>query len=294
MTWYQEWKALDGRIQGLLEAGKFFVQCLSVNSSDPYGMGRRMLLPHTDEVFTQLLLFRERHVGSLPPAAVQSLEGFIERYSKYLGGIGSDHVDEHLGVQARITAMASFQAEFSFYLTDTQVLAKKLTDRAFVHLQRSIVADETIRSRWNAAYSQGEPACEQLGAVHLLQHGIWAFKASGEGERTDLVMGEPLTNLDEAEGAAEALVLTEWKLARRDSEVHDKLAAAKSQASRYATGVLGGFELAQYRYLVIVSERVLQLPPDESVGDIRYRHINIAVDPSAPSKAAQKGRQQGR
>ena len=205
-------------------------------------------------------------------------------YNSRLGGVGSDHIDEHFGVQARITTLASFRAEFSFGIADTQVIAKRLTERAFIHLQRSIVADESIRSGWKQAYDEGETACEKLGAVHLLQHGIWAFKATGQGERTDLVMGEPISNFDEVQGVAEALVLTEWKLVRQASELADKLADARSQASRYGRGLLGGFELAGYRYLVIVSERILQLPPDEIVDNIRYRHVNIAVDPLPPSR----------
>src|SRR3989442_569356 len=39
------------------------------------------------------------------------------------------------------------------------------------------------------AFEAGVPACESLGACHLLAHSVWAFKTSAEGERTDLVLG---------------------------------------------------------------------------------------------------------
>jgi hypothetical protein len=34
-------------------------------------------------------------------------------------------------------------------------------------------------------------ACEKLAGVHLLLHGIWAFKVHAAGERTDLVFPQP-------------------------------------------------------------------------------------------------------
>jgi hypothetical protein len=48
---------------------------------------------------------------------------------------------------------------------------------------------------------------EKLGAAHLLLHGIWAFKVSATGERTDLVPGEKLEITPQVEAASEALVL---------------------------------------------------------------------------------------
>ena len=85
---------------------------------------------------------------------------------------------------------------------------------------------------------KGETHCEMLGAAHLLSHGIWGFKASAKGERTDLILGEPLTDLSEVESTAEALVLTEWKVVRKSNELQDKAEEALEQAKRYACGVL--------------------------------------------------------
>lgn len=47
-----------------------------------------------------------------------------------------------------------------------------------------------------------------------------------------------------------------------------------------------GIELRQYRYLVLVSKDWLRETPDIQEGDTVYRHVNIAVDPQSPSKAA--------
>ena len=44
-------------------------------------------------------------------------------------------------------------------------------------------------------------------------------------------------------------------------------------------------ELASYRYLVMVSKDVIDMPVDVREGDVIYRYINIAVDPFTPSKS---------
>ena len=75
-------------------------------------------------------------------------------------------------------------------------------------------------------------------------------------------------------------------IVRHESEQKKKAKEAKRQASIYARSVLGGNELRQYRYLVLVSKsRLLPETPDIQEGDIVYRHINIAVDPKPPSQA---------
>jgi hypothetical protein len=108
-------------------------------------------------------------------------------------------------------------------------------------------------------------------------------QAHATGERTDLVIGEPLTDLADVERSAEALVLTEWKLVPAPNQRDERIRQARMQASRYGRGVLGGLELARYRYLVLVSKHALDMPVDDTQDDVVYRHINIAVDPKPPS-----------
>lgn len=144
------------------------------------------------------------------------------------------------------------------------------------------MVDEAIREKWKTAFKH-ETRCEKLGALHLLSHGIWAFKADATGGKTDLILNEPLTSLTNIESTADALVLTEWKLIKTQSELNTKIQEAQRQAEIYSSDVLGGIELRNYRYLIIVSENRLEMPTDFIKGVIKYRHINIAVDPEIPS-----------
>ena len=62
--------------------------------------------------------------------------------------------------------------------------------------------------------------------------------------------------------------------------------AAREQARLYRSGILGGFEVASTRYLVIVSQDYLEMPSALEDAGVIYECLNIAVTPSTPSKAA--------
>ncbi|XXX82634.1 hypothetical protein WMF30_28165 [Sorangium sp. So ce134] len=145
------------------------------------------------------------------------------------------------------------------------------------------MADDDVGSKWRQAFAKGEVACEKLGAAHLLSHGIWAFKANSEGERTDLILQEPIRDIDKVERVAEGLVLTEWKLIRRESDVSRQAAQARKQAEKYGSGSLAGFELSSRRYIVLVSEKIDIRLPDMDCGHVKYHHVGICVKPRPPS-----------
>ena len=238
------------------------------------------------EIKQDLDSFNKSHSESLPILAREC----IDRFLNDVRGLGDyERVGNNFlpaDVQMLLTALAALRSEFTYIISDREAISKRITERAFIHLQRSIVVDSEIRKKWQEAFSEREEQCEQLGAVHLLSHGIWAFKVNAAGGRTDLIMNEPLPSFTEIEGAVDALVLTEWKLVRTNAELFGKIESAKRQAAIYSTGVLGAVELAYYRYLVMVSEHNMAMPEDEIVGAVKYRHINIAVNPLTPSAAA--------
>ena len=134
---------------------------------------------------------------------------------------------------------------------------RSASELAFVHLQRVIVADEDFRKKWQAAFAKHETHCERLGGVHLLWHGIWAFKADAAGGKTDLVYQEPANT-----GGIQVslgMVLTEWKRDKGDATAAYK--QAKEQAAIYSGGILAGVELASHRNLVVVSKKQINRPP---------------------------------
>lgn len=119
-------------------------------------------------------------------------------------------------------------------------------------------------------------------------HGIWAFKVDAAGGRTDLVYQDKMTDLGKINPPASGLVLTEWKLCRTPSEAVAKFEEARTQAKLYAQGILAGIELVDYRYAVVVSKESIMPPDDIPDGQVVYRHVNIAVSPSTPSRLSKK------
>lgn len=231
--------------------------------------------------------FAERYGAQLPGDALSKISEFIDELPFESEGLPA-YLRDATAV-AHFSAMARrFRAEFNYLVSDLDFLIVRRTARAFSHLQRSIIADKAIRDKWIAAEKHHEIACEKLGAVHLLLHGVWSFKVSSEGERTDLVLGEPLRDDDITEVylSAEGLVLTEWKMAT-PSNRKQKYQEALAQAELYSKGSLATIKLEGYRYLVIVSSDFLEdLPDDIAREEIVYKYVNIAVDPSTPSKRA--------
>ena len=104
----------------------------------------------------------------------------------------------------------------------------------------------------------------------------------------NLVLGTPMRSSEEAERSAEALVLTEWKKVQASDDPEKKADEAQVQAQIYAGGVLGAFELAEVRYLVLVSKGSLQPVSDRQDGEVTYRVVPIAIEPSRPSKVARR------
>jgi hypothetical protein len=291
MSWLTEWKAISAQIQGLLEASRFYVDSLqalfqkSESMRDFASVGGREVKPHIKKICDTLEKFRDTHKASIPIEAAKSLDAVLNKIKNGFPELATDAFkDAFKYVHVMVTLLVSFRAEFEYLLSDTAAVAMRLSERAFEHLQRSIVADSEFRRKWIKAFKKDEPACEELGSVHLLLHGIWAFKVGTAGERTDLVINEPIVELSSVERIAEALVLTEWKRVQSPNKTEAMARKAREQAARYTVGALGGVELAGYRFIVLVSKEHLTLPEDHSENGIVYRHINIAVSPKSPSK----------
>jgi len=285
MNWRDEWIALAGRIDGLLRAGEFFVLTLRISSEDPYRVADNHLGKQAREIVDGLSSFLASYSSAIPIGAVGALERFLQRYSAH---IKDETVEGLPGLKLRLTALAALRAEIQYHLSDFEALAIKRAERAFLHLRQSIIADEELHRKWQSAFESGELACEKLGAAHLMLHGIWAFKVSAKGGRTDLVFGTAMLDSQTVTQVADALVLTEWKLVRNVAQVERIAQTAREQIRQYSAGVLAGIELANYRYVVLVSEEQLPDLEDVQVGSGKCRHINIPVSPLPPSKAARR------
>lgn len=288
--WTSEWNAISARIKGLLEAGKLWALTSAVNSGEAYRPSQA-LLDEALSIFDVLKLFRDSRANFPPSDADRAIARFIQKNESLFSNAETTKDGRMARAQGVLVRLSAFDGELSFLLTDRQEVIKRLTDRAFIHLQQCIVADAHIRSRWQEVFEVGETPCERLGAAHLLGHGIWAFKAHAEGARTDLVLGQPAERwLTDARRSSEGMVLTEWKRARDDDEAGEKFAEARRQSVDYVAGTLAGFELSTCRYAVVVTRTAVPRPEDLLEGEVTWRHINIAVYPETPSVAARRTR----
>jgi hypothetical protein len=281
LMWQVEWKAISARIAALVEAGTYLATALGERGHDGFGAAVRLLQNAID---TRALItrFQDNYGAQFPEIAKDCLTRFLDgQFPEVVRGMD--------GTRAALTMLASFRAEFTYLLNDTEAVGRSLVVRAFTHLKRSIVADPDVRSRWAKAFHDGEPACEKMGACHLLLHGIWAFKAHAAGGRTDLVLGKNLSDNLDLRSAAEALVLTEWKLVRDPVETERMANVAYKQAKRYPSELLAGFELSSRKYLVLVSsEDLFPMPGPRTDAGVTYEYINVPVSPNVPSELSRR------
>lgn len=301
--WQTEWRRIGDRIAGLQTTASQILAMLLL--PERHGIKHKdmwdRLKPTLIDVRDTLETFHASYRDALPPRAAIHLRQALDQIAQVGGSFSSWE-----NVALVTPLLAGLRAEVSASLVDPETEGRQRTERAFEHLSRSIVVDDGLRERWEAAYvtkgravlssatrtrprPANEIACERLGAVHLLLHGIWAFKSDAPGERTDLVLQEKLAITRKVE-AAEALVLTEWKVAKTSSDVEKKAKEGKHQVALYGGGggSLAATELATVRYIVLVTER-REVPPDDvEDGQCTYRFINVAVSPENPSREARR------
>ena len=283
MHYIDQWKALSARIHGLAEAVEYDHRFFGKDNTGNV----RFLRPQASELvdaLTELKAPLERAGQATAADAVGRVLG-LEKIKAVRAS--SETPDAQVqDVRSCLVALRAFEAEMTFLLSDSQQAMRTRSDRAFRHLIWQIAVDDEVRQKWQKAFELGEVQCEKLGAVHLLWHGIYAFKFdAAKGGRTDLVFKEAL---GDQETYADALVLTEWKKATK-SNAHTKFSEAVRQAENYArAGPLAGNELRGYRYAIVVTQKQVETPLDELRDGVTYRHINIAVDPDKPSHAARQ------
>jgi hypothetical protein len=279
-----EWIHLSARIHGLVKAAELGSAMFAAHG-DSVGMMKH-LGESTGKILDELAAF-----GCALSAADGNVRETIhaedKRLRPLLSNSSSTQEMRQLHIRTALVGLAALEAEVSYLLSDHQAGIRSRVERAFQHLQRLIVVDHDVRDRWGKAFQAGEVECEKLGAVHLLSHGIWAFKVNAAGGRTDLVYQEPLQDTRAVASAAEGLVLTEWKKCGSGDKPERQFAAARTQAKDYAAGVLGGVELTRVRYAILVSEESITIPDDVTEGRLSYRHLNVAVAPGTPSKRKQ-------
>jgi hypothetical protein len=280
LTYLAAWRPISARIHGLEKAAAVHAGFLAVKSSSPYGADKALQL-HCEGIRVSISQFQESFRNWLPSAANSAIERFMADGGRQ---ICENSLGDAKLLQTIIVKLVAFESEMTFCLDSPLERVRSASELAFMHLQRLIVADSEYRRRWQAAFADHETHCEMLGAVHLLWHGIWAFKADAKGGKTDLVYQEPLQTA--AAPVALGMVLTEWKRAGEKPE--SAYAEAKHQAMLYSGGVLAGVELTSHRYLVVVTKKQIPHPADVTEGGVIYRHINIAVDSEAPSVAAKR------
>jgi hypothetical protein len=275
------WSAIAARLEGVERTAMTYAGYLGNSSAKAMPGADDVIFDACVSTWKAIQQFRTGFGDALPPIVSVAIDTFASANGAKIvtGGLGADFTAKRVIVMK----LMLLGGEITHGMNDHSEEIRSAAELAFKHLQQMIVVDQDVRAKWKTAYIGGETDCEKLGGVHLLWHGIQAFKAHATGGRTDLILPEPLKW--EENSGVRGLVLTEWKKGDR-SDVSRKYEAAKRQAVQYASGALGGVELRRFRFLVLVTEKAVTVPADEVEDGVTFRYVNIAVDPDSPSVAA--------
>ena len=292
MTSYRDaWNSHRQRIDTVWQMAELHSRLLSLAPAQSPFQNRdiaqtaRLVLNECRSVCSALIEYSESFRGFLPTHIAKMMDAHLDLCGQELEKWSHDQDQNTQSLAVNIPfRLKSLESDVSHLLSDTQESIRFRSERAFSHLQRLIVVDPSVRTEWKNAFLNGETACEKKGAVHLLWHGIYAFKANAEGARTDLVYAEPVDRGDPAVRSAEGLILTEWKKATSTVDAAEKFRLARGQGVAYARGILAENELRDYAYAIVVTNKAVQLPDECEENGLTWRHINIAVDPETPSR----------
>lgn len=285
VSYQDEWSAIAARISGLERA-----EAIRASNKDAESFGATAYIVRECAGVAQVLeIFGRLHEAMLPPAANEALSRcLVSRAIQNARGHPVDHIAG--SAPEAVAVLSVFAGEMTYALADRQELLRSRATRAFLHLQQVLVASAAARNEWRQAFEAGgEIACEKLGGAHLLQHGIYGFKAKTAGAETDLVFGEPL-DLGEVTRASDGLVVSEWKVAGGEAAAQQKFDEAFAQLQLYPETALAGLMLRAYRFMVVVTEK--RLPRTQVEGSRRekngvvYVPVNIAFDPGNVSSQA--------
>jgi hypothetical protein len=113
------------------------------------------------------------HAQDLPEAAHERLTSVVKDCENFLKNITTPM--DVMSFAIRLTHVVGL---LDHAHAGSEAPRRSRVERAFEHLNRSLVVDGDLKGRWLRAFMEREEECEKLGAVHLLQHGVFAFKPS--------------------------------------------------------------------------------------------------------------------
>jgi hypothetical protein len=291
MSWNNEWKAIEQQIHEVDRLCTSTINTFSVKSTDPFSVVSKVIFPVCRALRERISLYKNRYITILPENAVKAIDDTLLDLVNHFSAERTSTSVEPAALLFYKETFNRLRFDFNYFVNELEGSVYRRSERAFLHLQRTLVVSEDDRRRWKKAFDDHETHIEALGSVHLLLHGIWAFKVESAKQRTDLVFQEEFTShtYESIRVASEGLVLTEWKLVKDIDDVAAKSQEAFKQASIYGAESLAETELTRYRYLVLVSLKKLKdMPEDFEVSGVKYRHINIAIEIESPSVRSRK------
>src|ERR1700733_3712221 len=159
------WEPLSARIRALVDTGRFAANIFG-NYNDnrvmnAFGNHAKAILSDLNALANSME--EEQSLKGAEASARTAITRVSNEVTPLLYETGNTGDLWKINVRASLVLLAALEGEVTYILRDSQEGIRSLTERAFEHLNRTIVVDSSFRERWQAAYQHNEPACEALG-----------------------------------------------------------------------------------------------------------------------------------
>lgn len=276
MNIHERWRIISRRILSLHEAGKLYGLFQCSNTTD--GGAADYLNQQVLSIFDDLKKFRADFASVLAPDVIAIFDTFFPNQGARIA-----QQREVKEARAGLVFLVALESQITALLSDTREVIRTRTERAILQLKWQLIVDDDVRAKWDRAYNAGEPKCEQLGAAHLIGHGICAIKVRAGHSETDLILREPLDQIAN-NPAIDGFVPTEWKRVT-DKDVATQLQQARDQLTLYKEGALSSMTLLDTRYVIAVSLTPLKNTITDVVEQgVTFRQVNLVINSPNPSK----------
>jgi hypothetical protein len=140
LSYAEHWVALATQIKSLQRAGELYGLFQSYQSEDNYGAGT-FLREQCGALVRSLEQFRDDFAGSLPSEAVARIDHFLRTT---LVQAAKDASTNQRGARGALVGLVALEAEVTFLLAGRQEHIRARTERALLHLQRTIAVDDDV------------------------------------------------------------------------------------------------------------------------------------------------------
>jgi hypothetical protein len=298
LSWENKWLEYQDRIDACITSIE------QLNSMKSHDAGRGAWTHFTLPYFCELYIDIKSNISQFPIEIKDVLERvFNNPLNEQIESLTKDKQvgNDYTYYANIITFLHVLKSKVNSLLNNSDSKTIKKVEYSLILLNKLLEISKLEKEEWWNAWESKRPeeSCERLGHILLLKNDVWSAKIGAKGSKAEGVSGQETDlcildissedrygelNQSEVRRAGVQIVLTEWKVVKECDKLEGIIASAKKQLKRYSKGITYGLGLEKTRYIILVSQKSLNIQSNEIIEDgITYKIRNVIIAPKSPS-----------